>query len=520
MDFPDMSSVAPLLTPVWNAVVETWIKPALGSMKQQSRLDASFDELSFANAFSDYLKRSYNKHSFITTVVFQNQQKALSDLYVPLTLVNEEDELFYMVDTYSDSFIPKYKNVLVSDSAGMGKSTLLKVLFLKCMEVNAGIPILIELRQLRPSFTILDNIKSQLSTIDEAVDNDFILKLIQRGDFVFFFDGFDEIPSTHEEEVVKDINAFIDKAHNNLFVLTSRPEKALASFNNFKQFSIQPLSTEEAFALLMKYGKGGETARTLIDKLKEPQYQRIGEFLSNPLLVSLLYRSYEYKATIPLKKHIFYRQVFDSLYEEHDITKDAGYRREKRSGLDIDDFHKVLRIVGFFTSKLGEVEYNKDKLLGLINEARKALPELTFNVNDFLKDLLTTVPLFVKDGHYYRWAHKSIQDYFAAQYICLDTKGSQVPIMEKMAFDSALSFKYSNILELCYDIDYASFRRAILYELAQRYVNYYEDSYHHIPTGQVSPEDLRCRKEITFDRKIFIVSGSMYRKHFEEARLC
>lgn len=70
MDLPDLSSAAPLLTPIWNAVVDTWLKPALTKMKQQKRLDVSFDEHGFANAFSDYLERSYNKHSFITTVVF------------------------------------------------------------------------------------------------------------------------------------------------------------------------------------------------------------------------------------------------------------------------------------------------------------------------------------------------------------------------------------------------------------------------------------------------------------------
>lgn len=473
MEFPDvgMDSAAPFLMPIWSPVVETWLKPALGKLKQGKNAGTPLNESEFASTFEEYLKRSYNKHSFITTVVFQNQQKALSDLYIPLTVVNEEDDVTHVVDAYHTSFVPKYGKVLIGDSAGMGKSTLLKLLFLKCMETNGGIPVLIELRQLRLSFTVLDSIKAQIDSIDEQVDQNFVLKLIQNGKFVFFLDGFDEIPSTYEAEVIQDINSFVDKAHENLLVLASRPEKALTAFNNFKKFGIQPLSNEQAFELLLKYGRGSEIARTLIEKIQEPQYEHISEFLSNPLLVSLLYRLYEYKATIPLKKHVFYRQVFESLYEEHDITKDAGFRRDKYSNLDIDDFHKVLRTLGFFTSKRGEVEYTKDDLLKLINQTRDALPGIVFNSNDFLKDLLSKVPLFVQDGHQYRWTHKSIQDYFSAQYICLDTKEKQGPIMEKIAFDKNISDKYINILDLCHDIDYASFRKFILYPLAQKYIS-------------------------------------------------
>ena len=512
----DMESAKPFVLPVWNAVVKTWLEPALGKLKQGKNHTTLPNKSDFATTFEDYLKRSYDKHSFITTVVFQNQQKALSDLYIPLTVVNEEDSVAHVVDTFHESLVPKYKKVLIADSAGMGKSTLLKLLFLKCMEANAGIPILIELRQLRPSFTILDSIQAQIDSIDGQVDQGFVLRLIQNGKFVFFLDGFDEIPSTYEADVVRDINSFIDKAHENLFVLASRPEKALVAFNNFKKFGIQPLSNEQAFELLLKYGKGSEIAKTLIEKIQEPQYQRIGEFLSNPLLVSLLYRSYEYKATIPLKKHVFYRQVFDSLYEEHDITKDAGFRRDKYSNLDIDDFHKVLRTLGFFTSKRGEVEYTKDDLLKLINQTRDALPGIIFNSNDFLKDLLLKVPLFVQDGHQYRWTHKSIQDYFSAQYICLDTKENQGPIMEKIAFDKAISDKYINILDLCHDIDYGSFRKFVLYPLAQKYIAFHENSYQQIKDNRISNEAIKRRKELTYDRDIFIIPGFTYRKYFDE----
>ena len=69
----------------------------------------------------------------------------------------------------------------------------------------------------------------------------------------------------------------------------------------------------------------------------------VGEFLANPLLVSLLFKAFEYKQQVPFKKHVFYRQVYDALYHHHDLTKEPGFERKKHSGLDLEDFHRVLR---------------------------------------------------------------------------------------------------------------------------------------------------------------------------------
>lgn len=55
----------------------------------------------------------------------------------------------------------------------------------------------------------------------------------------------------------------------------------------------------------------------------------INEFLKNPLLVSLLFAAFDFKQTIPLKKHIFYRQVFDAYFDSHDLSKGDSYVHEK-----------------------------------------------------------------------------------------------------------------------------------------------------------------------------------------------
>jgi len=83
-----------------------------------------------------------------------------------------------------------------------------------------------------------------------------LLHLLKSGQFIFFLDGFDEITFEDRRKVTEDIQSFIAKAFDNLFVITSRHETALASFGEFREFTIKPLSKQEApiscFAGMMK----------------------------------------------------------------------------------------------------------------------------------------------------------------------------------------------------------------------------------------------------------------------------
>ncbi len=506
----------PLTVPFINAFVETRIKPKLKKMADEGQIDAQLIEHSITNKFEEYIVRSVDRHSYVTTVVFQNQRKRLEDLYLPLTiertLQNNATEVI-SIDSYPDDLIPKHQRVLLTDTAGMGKSTIMRFLFLACIRENQGIPIFIELRHLSEQKSVIDVIRNDLSSIDTPIDEAFILKLVKRGDFVFFLDGYDEIPFSEREEVTRQLQSFISKAQENHFILTSRPESALASFSDFQEFRVQPLNSEEAFALIRKYGQGSEIVDQLIKKL-EDQMDDVGEFLTNPLLVSLLYKAYSYKQTVPQKKHIFYRQVYAALFETHDLSKPGAFTREKRSGLDIDDFDSVLRVLGYLTAGKGKVEYEKDELLRYIDTARNYCAGIVFQSTDFLSDLVSAVPLFVRDGLHFRWNHKSIQEYFAASYICRDAKGKQADILRAMV-SSGRSQLYFNVLDLCYDIDYKTFRDTVIFDLLKDFITFYDSSYSEIDRSLIPEEHIHLRKQLCFRRQSIVFSSDFINQHCE-----
>lgn len=512
-DLETIKTIATIASPLTSAIVETWVKPKLKALQKYIKTDRALFEYSLATKFDEYLLRSYEKHSYMNVIVFQNQQRRLVDIYVPLTLKAARGIKKVVIDNYSKEFVPAYKKVLIRDTAGMGKSTVLKYLFLCCVNNNEGVPIVIELRKLKTDQSILSYIYSELNAIKEDFNKDFVLELIKDGGFVFFLDGYDEIPFRQRDEVTSNLQDFIWKAGKNLFVLTSRPESSLASFPDFQEFNIQPLELNQAFSLLGKYDNNGILSSEIISKLVGGTLENIKEFLKNPLLVSLLYKSYEYKPIIPFKKHIFYRQVYDALFESHDLTKGGSFIREKYSDLDIDDFHRILRALGFLSVKLGQMEFDKDELLVLLKEAKERCPGLLFKEADFLKDLLTTVPLFTRDGDFYKWAHKSIQEYFAGQFIWLDTKDQRQNILFKMASSKNYS-RYYNVLDLYYDMDYKTFRQTIIYDVVSAFIKYCNTSYSLINRDQIPEEEIQRRKLLTFGR-LFICASRREMKLLE-----
>jgi len=514
-------SLPPLPTGFVNLMVDTFIRPKVEQFNKGREVKKALEQHYFNSKFEEYLNRIYKKCSYVHIITFQNQQKLLKDIYVPLTLgranqlENENDskkEEILVVDSYKHDFISKYKKILITDTAGMGKSTLIKFLLLSCIEENKATPILIELRKLSGEKTILNFLYEEINSLDQKIDQNFILELIKQGDFLFLFDGYDEIRESEKEKVTAQIKDFINKAGNNYFVITSRPELSISSFLDFQKFIIKPLSKEEAVLLLSKYDNNGDISKQIINEINKQEIeQNISEFLKNPLLVSLLYRVYEYKHKIPLRENTFYRQVYDSLFECHDLTKDGPFKREKLSGLDIEDFHQVLRILAFLTTKTEEVELSKDKILKIILYiSEKYCSNLEFKPSNFLKDLTLAVPLFIEEGNYYRWSHKSLRDYFAAQYIYQDSKDKQKDILTAM-YKSANVSRYYHLLSLYYDIDYKSFEKVIIYQFLNDFFKFCENSYVPQNYKNISEDSLNLRKSICFGtNQMFFISGRSF----------
>lgn len=457
-----------------------------------------------SNAFIAYYKRAYNNYSIINTLAFKERVKKLKDIYIPLTIYpvdNKKEKKLTKIEGYPKELLDKYGRILITDTAGMGKSTLMKRMFLDVIDGQFGIPIFIELRRLNENNDILNEVAIQLGGLNDGFDKGILETLFVDGEFIFFFDGYDEISSSNKAFVTRNIQDFVAKAPNNKYILTSRPEEELACFGEFQEFRIRELKKVESYDLLRKYDISGKTSRLLISKLETGNYSMINEFLKNPLLVSLLFAAFDFKQTIPLKKHIFYRQVFDAYFDSHDLSKGDSYVHEKKSNLDLDDFDKVMRKIGYKCLRKQKIEFEKDELLNIIDSAKSGFSNLKFASTSLLGDLLKAVPLFCQDGMYYKWVHKSLQEYFAAEFIYKDSKNNQDAILTALYKSKKIDL-YINLLDLYFDIDPVGFQKNIVKPLLESYVEYYEKFYFH--SDVISSEAVNLRLTITYCNRVLV----------------
>ena len=494
--------------------VETKIKPIFENWgKEESR------SIELEESLSEYLLRCYAKNNIMTTIVFGRLQKTLEDLYIPLTLEeyrNEDNK--WIINEKCYDILDNYSRILIIDMAGMGKSTIIKYFACQGVNLDKCIPIVIELRRLEKNQSILEYIQTQINSLDKNIRIEEIVDILKKGDFVIFFDGYDEIANENKSDVLDTIQEFTSKATNTKIVITSREEDDLNSLGEYKCVNIKPLTEEEAHELIKKYDNDGDISKKLIKRLKEDASMDVlKEFLENPLLVSLLYKTFEYKEEIPYKKIDFYEQVYVALFNDHDKTKGRAYVHEKKTKLDRYQFEQILRAFGFLSLKEDKVEYSDQLIHQLLEQSIKRFGWLKISAEDFLYDITHAVPLVQKDGNDYKWVHKSFMEYFASCFICYDNKEAEEKYLKKM-ISIYNPMKYYNVLDFCYDMDTLGFRKYIILLYIREYIQRYNNSFQNEVYKMFDKKSINIAKSIlAMDIDIYFIKFN--KNDFEEFKL-
>lgn len=113
-------------------LVERFINPKLDKF-----INAPQDIFILKDLFNEYLKEKYDKDQYINTIVFQNESKTIDELYIPLTIIqNGKRNKSMILDENMKNIFEMPNKLLIIDTAGTGKSTLVKFLSNFCVEKN------------------------------------------------------------------------------------------------------------------------------------------------------------------------------------------------------------------------------------------------------------------------------------------------------------------------------------------------------------------------------------------------
>lgn len=349
-----------------------------------------------------------------------------------------------------NDFNKNTKNVVVG-TAGSGKSVLLRKIFIDLIESPLDIiPILVELRLLITpdrNSSISEYIYKTLYDIDNNLTQEQLNTTLKQGRFFILLDGFDEIDFEEKETYEREINNLSDKYPNLIIVVSSRPDDCFSSWDGFYVYHALPLNKEQSIDLISRIEYDLTVKKKFIKELKEGLYEKHEDFLSNPLLLTMMLLTYEQLAEIPEKIHIFYEQAFDTLYHKHDALKSL-YKRKSYAGLPIDDFKKIFSAFCIVTYSDRKMSFNYDEIITYLD---KAIKVEGFDVQsiDFFNDLVKSVCIIQKDGNIFTFSHRSFQEYFTAYFI---SKSQSIDLLKVLNKISRGVFR-DNIISMLFELN-------------------------------------------------------------------
>lgn len=421
--------------------------------------------------FKSYWFDIYGRFYTVNSVIFGNSQRVLREIYVPMKIKVENDGETLSVNHYPVELLDKYGRIVINDCLGMGKSTMMKIMFMDVIDRCVGYPIFVELRDLSENNGLISKICKDLGCLGQPFDYNLFFEIIRQGDFIFFLDGFDEVKDENKAVVIKDLCDFLGKTKNCRFVITSRKMDSLAGLGSFQGVNVMPLEKGDLFVLILRYGKNSHEALELIEKIKRHDYYGIDDFLKNPLLAGLLYKAYSQSQGFKLKPAQLCCNILPVFYEQHDKSKDTNYTHDKKTKLTVFDMDKLLRLLGLYWKIKNFRSVDYDQFCRMMEFVCNQFKELNVNANNLKEDLLMSIPLFCKDGLEYRWIHDSLCDYYMAKYIWLDSK-EKMPNMFQRIINSPDLKKYELVLRMYVDMDENGFRMFVLKPVIDSYRNY------------------------------------------------
>jgi len=456
------------LKPV-SSVIDALLGPKIQRIKnwaEKRDLDSRLGNGVIDVLLDRHMRRLLRRTCGITTIVFPQRVLPLTSIYEPLTLKEGHIQLTpNELAPFGIGELEKGLNYYIVDSAGMGKSTFAKHLVLEILASTNKIPLFLELRRIGENETLLGKLASEIDESKKDVDERLLPLLLKESEFVLILDGYDEVPEQIRKSLGEQVTQLAIQCENLQLIVTARPEVSLPELPDSRVLTIDPLSKQQAESLVLRYDA---VANINVGRKLAAQFDVVSEqFLRTPLLVVLLYRTYGFNQSIATRISSFYDEVFNALYKGHDLSK-AGFAREKFSKLDSEDFRRLLRGFSFLLAARQKDNLNsRTEGVAVVNEAVQLTSVQPSSASAFFDDLLLAVPFLVREGTEYRFIHRSLGEFFAAEFLAYQPNSERVI---QHIRDGNLYKSFLNTFQFLSEINPSLFRRLIVAPIAKRVV--------------------------------------------------
>lgn len=427
-------------------------------------------EVEIRSAFTEYLQEARAKHSTMKTLLYRHQAKPIRSFYECASLERSDGTIIDSSAILNTNDLRS--KLLITGTGGIGKSVLLKYLFINSLSNNDYIPVLINLRDLGEGVDLVDFIYSEMQSLRLGLEKEYYRFALESGIFLIMLDGFDEVKHSLVEDISKEILTMSTQYRSNIYIISSRPMDIFSNWNQFEELRALPLTKSQAINLIKKIDYDHEVKARFLKALSNRLFDEYKSFASNPLLLTIMLLTFENRASIPDKLNDFYEQAFITMFQAHDATKGA-YKREIKSGLGYENFKFIFSYLCFKSFFESQHSFNYSQIIQLISQtANKNIIDISFQAEDYLDDLTQAVCMLVKDGLEYRFVHRSFQEYFAAFYSTQLNDNIQSKFFKSWLISLA-PFPPSSFLEMLYEMQPQRFIKNILFECVEPFYRRY-----------------------------------------------
>lgn len=389
--------------------------------------------------------------------ISSRQTASLTDIYYPArAYLNKQIRSVDHVEEISGT-----RNILITGTAGQGKSVFLRYLAIQELRRGFRIPLFIELRKIDSSNDFVQLLKSHLEVNGvESKDQEQLLdQLLSRGSVTLFLDGFDELSREFALPTRDKIATLLNLYKNLRVVISSRPGALSAYVQDLPkliQAEIAPLSEQDFKPFLQKIG----TPDDVIDRLHEgvnKSSTEVKRLLKTPLLLTLMVLTCGQNQQIPDSLSDFYDALFRVLAVMHDDTK-PGYVRQSATSLTPIQLERLFTAFAFASREKFEKPTLSVRQFEESHEFGCKLSNIVSTVEGFRTDVTETACLMIIEGLDITFIHKSIQEYYTARFI----KELADDESAKLAYDSITGsrlFAWGQEVRFLEQIDEIRYRR-------------------------------------------------------------
>ncbi len=338
----------------------------------------------------------------------------------------------------------KDRKILIYGSQGFGKTSLLKLLAMKCCSgkfQSECVPLFLSMRRIyedNQSNYAFNSVVDLFEFIEKffqkrVAEPDHIKKIFEEGKVLLLLDGID-----FNRQVLNTVIEFTEKYKDNIFILTSRrPIEELAS--NFKTYEIKGFDEESRNKFINMWfekKKKPVIGNDLIELIKKSDPNSfLCNFSKSPLFLQFMCLSHEYYKNEginflePELNDIFiYKKALFALILDEDGDPEYNFDREDKIYKEFNVFERInlLSYLAFRSLQDGQGYYiYTENLVQYIREYLSKFNKPEVDLLDF-KSLAESAirSIEIQDGllinrlwNQYAFSHTTIHDFFASWYI-------------------------------------------------------------------------------------------------------